>query len=128
MGSRAIMLIRLVACALALASLVGLTAAEATRIVRIAPHSSIKSIGLKFSGTVTSPNAACDSGRKVTLYRTNGNVLGSATTGSSGRSKATASGSASITLGHFFAKVRQRSEGPAGTIYVCKAGAGRAIG
>jgi hypothetical protein len=121
MASRAMRLIGLVACALAVASMSGLTAAEATRIVRIASHISIKSTGLTFSGKVTSPNAACDSGRKVTLYRTNGNVLGSTTTGSSGRWKITASGSAGITLGHFFAKVKQRSEGTAGTIYVCKA-------
>jgi hypothetical protein len=121
MAARAIRLIALVACALAVASISGLTAADATRTVRIASHISIKSTGLTFSGKVTSPNAACDSGRKVTLYRTNGNVLGSTTTGSSGHWKVTASGSAGITLGHFFAKVKQRSEGTAGTIYVCKA-------
>ena len=57
----------------------------------------------------------------VTLYRTNGNVLGSTTTSSSGRWKITASGSAGITLGHFYAKVKRRSEGTAGTTYVCKA-------
>jgi hypothetical protein len=111
----------LAVAALAAASVSGLTAAEATRTVRIASHISIKSIGLRFSGKVTSPHSACASGRKVTLYRTNGNVLGSTTTGSAGRWKVTASGSAGITLGHFFAKVKQRSEGTAGTIYVCKA-------
>lgn len=119
MAGRAIRLIGLVACALSVASISGLTAAEATRTVKIASHISIKSTGLTFSGKVTSPNAACDSGRKVTLYRTNGNVLGSTATGSAGRWKITASGSAGITLGHFFAKVKQRSEGTAGTIYVC---------
>jgi hypothetical protein len=111
----------LAVAALAAASVSGLTAAEATRTVRIASHISIKSIVLRFSGKVTSPHSACASGRKVTLYRTNGNVLGSTTTGSAGRWKVTASGSAGITLGHFFAKVKQRSEGTAGTIYVCKA-------
>jgi hypothetical protein len=69
-----------------------------------------------------SPNAACVTGRKVTLYRTNRNVLGSTTTGASGRWMITASGSAGITLGHFFAKVKRRSEGTAGTIFVCKGG------
>jgi hypothetical protein len=121
MAARAVRLIALVAGALAVASMSGLTAADATRTVRIASHISIKSKGLTFSGKVTASNAACDSGRKVTLYRTNGNVLGSTTTGSSGGWKITASGSAGITLGHFFAKVKQRSEGTAGTIYVCKA-------
>jgi hypothetical protein len=100
--------------------MLSLTAADATRIVKIPSHISIKSTGLTFKGKVTSPHAACVTGRKVTLYRTNGNVLGSTTTGPSGRWKITASGSAGITLGHFFAKVKRRSEGTAGTIYVCK--------
>jgi hypothetical protein len=89
--------------------------------VNIASRISIKSKGLTFSGKVTSSKAACNSGRKVTLYRTNGNVLGSTQTNSFGRWKITAQGSAGITLGRFFAKVKQRSEGTAGTIYVCKA-------
>ena len=96
-------------------------AAEATRVVTIASHVSIKSTGLTFSGKVTSPNAGCVAGRKVTLYRTNGNLLGTTTTGPSGRWKITALGSAGISLGHFFAKVKRRSEGTAGTIYVCAA-------
>jgi hypothetical protein len=99
----------------------GVTAAEATKIVKIASHISIKSTGLTFSGKVTSPRAPCVTGRKVTLYRTNGNVLGSATTGPSGRWKITALGSAGITLGRFYAKVKRRSDGTAGTIYVCNA-------
>lgn len=121
MTGRVVRVLALTASALAVASTLSLTAAEATRVVRIASHISIKSIGLTFRGKVTSPNAACVTGRKVTLYRANGNVLGSTTTGSSGRWKITASGSAGITLGHFFAKVKRRSEGTAGTIYICKA-------
>jgi hypothetical protein len=103
------------------ASIFGLATANATRTVTIATHVSIKSNGLTFSGKVTSPNAACVSGRKVTLFRTNGNVLGTQTTGASGRWKIKASGSAGISLGHFFAKVKRRAEGTAGTIFVCKA-------
>jgi hypothetical protein len=57
----------------------------------------------------------------VTLYRTGSLVLGSATTSPSGHWKIRVSGSAGITLGHFYAKVKKRSEGTAGTIYVCKA-------
>ena len=102
-------------------STLGLTGAHATHTVKIASHISISGKGLTFSGKVTASNSACDAGRKVTLYRTNGNVLGSTTTGSSGHWKITASGSAGITMGHFFAKVKQRNEGTAGTIYVCKA-------
>jgi hypothetical protein len=121
MTRRIVRVVALAALALALVSVAGITAAEATRVVKIASHISIKSTGLTFRGKVTSPNHACVTGRKVTLYRTNGNVLGSITTGSSGRWKITASGSAGITLGHFLAKVKRRSEGTAGTIYVCKA-------
>jgi hypothetical protein len=121
MGRRVVKPMALAASVLAVTATVGLTAAGATNVVQIASHVSIKSTGLTFSGKVTSPNAACVTGRKVTLYRTNGNVLGSTTTSSSGRWKITASGSAGITLGHFYAKVKRRSEGTAGTTYVCKA-------
>jgi hypothetical protein len=105
----------------------GLTPAAATRTVRIASHISIKSHGLRFSGKVTSSNAGCVSNRTVTLHRTNGNVLGSTKTSASGAWKITASGSAGITLGHFYATVKQRSEGTAGTIYVCKAAKSKTI-
>jgi hypothetical protein len=116
--------IRVLAIAAAVSALTlvaGVTVAFATRTVTIASHISIKSQGLIFSGRVTAKNAACDSGRKVTLYRTSSLKLGSATTSSSGHWKITASGSAGISLGHFYAKVTKRSEGTAGTIYVCKA-------
>ncbi len=127
MAGRIMRMIAVAASALAVVLTLGLTAALATRVVKIASHVSINSVGLTFKGKVTSHNAACVTGRKVTLYRTNGNVLGSVTTGSSGRWKITASGSAGITLGHFFAKVKRRSEGTAGTIYVCKAAVSRTI-
>jgi hypothetical protein len=113
------------ASALFLAS--GLTAAEATKTVKIASHISIKSKGLTFSGKVTSSNAACKGGRKVTLYRKKSLVLGSTTTKSSGAWKITVPGSAGITLGRFYAKVKKRSEGTAGTIYVCKAATSKTI-
>jgi hypothetical protein len=100
---------------------VSLPTAEATRTVRIASHISIHSAVLTFSGHVTSPNAACDSNRRVTLYRTNGNVLGHARTGRTGHWRIIASGSAGISLAHFYARVSRRSEGAAGTIYVCQA-------
>ena len=104
--------------ALVLAS--GLSTAEATRTVKIASHITIKSNELTFSGRVRSSNAACRGDRKVTLYRKQSQVLGSTTTNSSGSWKIAASGSAGISLGRFYAKVKQRSEGTAGTIYVCK--------
>jgi len=111
----------------ALALAFGLTMAQATRTVRIASHITIKSHELTFSGRVRSSNAACRSARKVTLYRKQSQVLGSATTNSAGSWKITASGSAGITLGRFYARVKKRSEGTAGTIYVCGAATSKTI-
>ena len=116
--------IKVTAIAASAAALVlapGLTTAAATRTVTITSHITIKSNGLTFSGSVTSSNAACRSTRKVTLYRKQSQVIGSTTTNSLGSWKITASGSAGITLGHFYATVKKRSEGTAGTIYACKA-------
>lgn len=120
MRYRAGRIIGLAVSAAAMTTAVGITAAQATRTVRITSHISVKSTGLTFRGRVTASAAPCVAARKVTLYRTNGNVLGSTITGASGRWKITASGSAGITLGRFYAKVKQRADGTAGTIYVCK--------
>ena len=115
------------AAALATTLVVALPPAFATRTVRIASRISIQSRMLTFSGRVDSANAACDAGRRVTLYRSNGNVLGHARTGAGGRWRITATGSAGITLGRFFARVARRAEGTAGTIYVCRAATSRTI-
>jgi hypothetical protein len=123
----AIKVLAVAASVSALVLAIGVTGAFATRTVTIDSHISIKGNGLTFSGRVTAKNAACDSGRKVTLYRTSSLKLGSATTSSSGHWKITASGSAGISLGHFYAKVSTRSEGTAGTIYVCKAARSKTI-
>jgi hypothetical protein len=111
----------------ALALAFGLTMAQATRTVGIASHITIKSHGLTFSGRVRSSNAACMNARKVTLYRKQSQVLGSATTNSVGSWRITASGSAGITLGRFYARVKKRSEGTAGTIYLCRAATSKTI-
>jgi hypothetical protein len=105
----------------------GLTAAEATRTVTIASHISIKGKELTFSGRVRSSKAPCKGARKVTLYRKPSLALGSTTTSPSGSWKITVSGSAGITLAHFYAKVKARSEGTAGTIYLCKAATSKTI-
>lgn len=127
MSVKAVKLGVVTGAAVAAMLVLGLTAAYATRTVRIASHISIKDSGLTFRGKVTSPNSACDSPRKVKLYRTNGNFLGSTTTNSAGRWKITVSGSAGISLGHFYARVTRRSEGTAGTIYVCKSAVSKTI-
>ena len=107
-------------------------AADATRTLRHPSHISIKSKGLTFSGKVTSPAAPCKGSRHVTLYRFlgghgNDQVLGSTSTNSAGKWKITAQGSAGISLGRFYAKVKRRSEGTAGTIHICKAARSRTI-
>jgi FlaG/FlaF family flagellin (archaellin) len=102
-------------------------AVVATRTVRLDSHISIRDAGLTFRGRVTSANAACDFDRRVTLHRTNGNILGHVTTGVSGRWRITALGSAGISLGHFYATVARRSEGTAGTIYVCRGARSKTI-
>lgn len=99
---------------------VGATIASATKTVKIGSKISISNKALTFKGRVTSSNAACEASRKVVLYRISGLKLGSATTGSTGKWTITVSGYAGISLGHFYAQVKQRSEGTAGTIYVCK--------
>jgi hypothetical protein len=116
MSLRAARVLVAAATALALAA----TAAYATRVVKIASHVSIKSQSLTFTGKVTSPNPGCVAGRHVTLYRKPHNKLGTATTGPKGRWKITVSGFAGVSLAHFYAHVWRRSEGTAGTIYVCK--------
>jgi hypothetical protein len=107
--------------AAALACMLG--AADATRTVRIPSHISIKSHELRFSGRVTSPNAACRQGRHVSLYRRiagGRDRVGVFVTGASGKWHITVSGTAGVSMGQFYAKVRRRSEGTAGTTFVCK--------
>jgi hypothetical protein len=113
---------RLVAtCCIAVLALAGTAAA---RTVTIGSSVSIKSDGLRFSGRVTSSNSACKDGRRVTLYRRlsggGHQKLGGFTTGASGKWHVTVSGFAGVTLSRFYAKVKQRSEGAAGTTFVCR--------
>lgn len=126
-GGRGIILrvtpLRIAAVAVA-AVFLALGVADATRTVRIASHISIKSNGLAFSGKVTSPNAACKGNRSVSLYRRlsggHRQRMGVFVTGTSGRWHITVSGFAGVSMSRFYAKVRRRSEGTAGTIFVCK--------
>jgi ABC-type iron transport system FetAB ATPase subunit len=127
MTGNAARVLKVAVAALAAVALVGVSNADATHVVKIASHISIKSRNLTFHGRVTSPNHACQYKRKVTLYRTNGDVLGHTTTNSRGHWKITASGSAGISLGHFYAKVKREAQGAAGTLYVCKAAKSKTI-
>jgi hypothetical protein len=127
MGNRAIKVAAIATSASAFALATGLTPADATRTVKIASHITIKDKGLKFSGKVSAKNSACDGGRKVTLYRKSSLKLGTTTTNSSGAWKIQPAGFAGISLGHFYAKVSKRTEGTAGTIYVCKGATSKTI-
>lgn len=127
MTGSAIRVLKLAVAGLAVAALVGVTSADATHVVKIASHISIKSHNLTFSGNVTSPNYACEPKRRVTLHRTNGDVLGLTETNAHGHWQITASGSAGISLGRFYATVKRTSQGAAGTIYVCKTARSKTI-
>lgn len=98
--------------------------ADATRTVKIASRITIESHDLHFHGKVKSENGACKDARHVSLYRVlsdgHRQRMGTFVTGPSGKWHVTVSGSAGISFSHFYAKVRQRKEGTAGTIYVCK--------
>ena len=104
-----------------------LATASTTKTVQVVSHVSIHERGLTFSGRVTSPRAACRRGRRVTLHRTNGVVLGFTSTGSSGKWRIRAAGSAGISLGHFYASARASRRATAGTIYACKASRSKTI-
>jgi hypothetical protein len=101
-----------------------LPAADATRTVKIASQISIHERGLHFHGRVTASKSACESNRRVVLYRkfSNGThqALGSTKTDQGGHWRLNVSGSAGISMARFFAKARRRSEGTAGTIFVCQ--------
>jgi hypothetical protein len=106
--------------------------ATATRTVRIPSKVSIANPhGLHFVGRVTSSNHACVEQRKVVLFRVIDNgpdqVLGHDVTSSNGSWSVEVSGFAGISLSHFYAKVKRRSEGTAGTIYVCQGDRSRMI-
>jgi hypothetical protein len=127
MSLSAIRLLKLAVAGVAATVAVGVTSADATHVVKFASHISIRSHELTFSGRVTSPNHACVPMRRVTLHRTNGDVLGHTHTNAHGHWKIRASGSAGITLGRFYASVRRTSQGAAGTIFVCKSARSRTI-
>lgn len=126
MAARVVKSIGLAAGAFAVVAALSLTSAGATstKTVRIVSHISIRSHGLRFSGRTTSPNAGCYTDRSVTLYRTNGDVLGSNRTNQRGHWQIQAQGSAGITMGHFYARVhrlsRESHDPWAHTTFVCE--------
>ena len=95
-----------------------------TRTVKIPSRVTIASKGTVLHGRVKSPNHACVDGRKVKVKRVisggKDQVMGTATTNGQGRWRLRLSGFAGISLARFYARVRRRAEGTAGTIYVCR--------
>jgi hypothetical protein len=101
--------------------------AAATRTIKVPSRVSIHSNSLRFSGKVSVPQAyePCREDRKVVLFKVVSGgpdqAVGRDTTDGQGAWTITPQGSAGISLAHFYAKVKQRSDGTAGTIYVCQA-------
>jgi hypothetical protein len=124
----------LIAMAIAAAAFAAAGAtAFATRTIKVPSTISIKSNGLHFSGKVgTAKNGKpCRDQRKVVLFKVISGgpdqALAHDVTGTSGAWSITPSGSAGITLARFYAKVKQRSDGAAGTIHVCQAAKSKTI-
>jgi hypothetical protein len=107
--------------------------ATATKTVKVPSKVTIKSKSLKFSGKVSTAAIyePCQQHRKVTLFKVVSGgpdqALGHTTTNNKGAWTITPQGSAGISLASFYAKVKQVSEGTAGTIYVCQAGRSKTI-
>ncbi len=120
------------AALLALASVALASPATGTRMVKIRSKVTIQSHSLVFHGKVRSSNSGCREGRKVKLKRVVSGgpdqVVGRDSSDSRGRWRITPQGSAGISLGHFYARVRLSSQGAAGTIFVCRADRSRTVG
>jgi hypothetical protein len=117
----------------AAALIVAVSTAAATITIKVPSNVTIKSSGLHFSGKVTTaPNGKpCRDQRKVVLFKVVSGgpdqALGNDTTGTDGAWSITPQGSAGITLAHFYAKAKKRSDGAAGTIHVCEAAKSKTI-
>lgn len=121
----------LIVLAAALWSLAG--PAAATRTIQVPSQVTIHSSSLRFSGKVSVPQAyePCREDRRVVLFKVVSGgpdqAVGRDTTDGQGAWTITPQGSAGISLAHFYAKAKQRSDGTAGTIYVCRAARSKTI-
>jgi hypothetical protein len=109
----------LIVCA-ALATAVAAVPALATNVVKIDSKVTISAHAPAFHGRVKSDNHACETGRKVKLFkRRHGpdHLLGHDETNHKGRWQV---GVNPLSSGAYYAKVTRREEGTAGTIYVCR--------
>jgi hypothetical protein len=125
----------LIATALAVAAVVAVAgSAEATKTIKVPSTVSIKSNSLHFTGKVSTAASGkpCRGQRKVVLFKVLGGgpdqAVGNDTTSNNGAWSITPTGSAGITLAHFYAKAKTRSDGAAGTIHICQAAKSKVIG
>jgi hypothetical protein len=116
---------------LALLAALGAGSALASRTVTIASKVSIEPAGIGFAGRITSSNGACAEDRRVTLFKAvrggRPEAMGHAKTDANGHWKIAVSGFAGVSLTPFYARASRRSEGAAGTIYVCSAARSKTI-
>jgi hypothetical protein len=109
----------LIVCA-ALTAAIAAVPALATNVVKIDSKVTISAHAPAFHGRVKSDNHACETGRKVKLFkRRHGpdHLLGHDETNHKGRWQV---GVNPLSSGAYYAKVTRREEGTAGTIYVCR--------
>lgn len=107
--------------------------AAATRTIHVPSQISIHSNSLRFSGKVSVPQAyePCREDRRVVLFKVVSGgpdqAVGRDMTDGHGAWTITPQGTAGISLAHFYAKAKKRSDGTAGTIYVCQAAKSKTI-
>ena len=125
----------LIATALAAAALtLAIGSAAATVMIKVPTKVTIKSDELEFSGKVTAKpgDKPCTQQRRVVLFKVvkggPDQAVGQDTTGNDGRWEITPQGSAGISLAHFYARAKKRSDGAAGTIHICLAAKSKTIG
>ncbi|HMC06091.1 MAG TPA: hypothetical protein VKG89_01725 [Solirubrobacterales bacterium] len=101
--------------------------ALATQTVKIDSKVTMSSQAPAFHGKVKSDNHACETQRKVKLFRQKSGpdkLLGTDKTNHLGRWKIVVD---PLKSGAYYAKVVRRSEGTAGTIFVCRADRSKVI-
>jgi hypothetical protein len=86
---------------------------------------------VRFSGRLTSPSGSCESARAVTVYRTNGDVVGTDRADQHGNWHIQAQDSAGFTKARFYAKVNRLarySHDPAShTEFVCESAKSKTV-
>ena len=109
----------LAASAVAVASGTVAAVAVAGHVVRIDSNVTITQTSPVFAGRVKSPNPGCEDGRKVSLHvvEQGNDVFGTDKTNRHGKWKIAFQGQGTA---HYFASVKRRIQGAAGTTYVCQ--------